>query len=109
MRADIRLRMDWATTRDKLGDSPLDVELQAERASALGRAGRRLERALAALPDPATQAELTLAANAAWEFMVLRELAGLHDWPAVIRLYAIPQSVLGRMGAQQAAPASDAP
>ncbi|MDO5631485.1 MAG: hypothetical protein Q4G22_06575 [Paracoccus sp. (in: a-proteobacteria)] len=104
MRADIRLRMDWATIRDKLGDSPLDVELQAERASALGRAGRRLERALT---DPAADAQLTQAATAAWEFMVLRELAGLHDWPAVIRLYAIPQPVLNRMGARQAPPSSD--
>lgn len=102
MNDSLRLRMDWATTRDKLGNSPLDIELQAERAGALGRAGRRLERTLAALAEHETEARLADAANAAWEFMVIREMAGLHDWSAVIRLYTIPRAVLNRMGAKPA-------
>ena len=31
--------------------------------------------------------------------MVLREMSGLRDWPQVVRLYAIPEAVLRRMGA----------
>ena len=107
MNDSLRLRMDWATTRDRLGASPLDIELQAERASSLGRAGARLERALTALaaagrasPAPGgTTAAPGRPARAAWEFMVIREMAGLHDWSAVIRMYAIPRAVLNRMGA----------
>lgn len=95
MNDSLRLRMDWATTRDRLGSSPLDVELQAERASSLGRAGARLERALAREP-----LDVREAARAAWEFMVVREMAGLHDWGAVVRLYGIPKAVLNRMGAR---------
>ncbi|MDO5704436.1 MAG: hypothetical protein Q4G49_05090 [Paracoccus sp. (in: a-proteobacteria)] len=49
------------------------------------------------LPIPATSA-----AQAAWEFMVMREMAGLRDWQTVTRLYAIPQAVLRRMGAAPA-------
>lgn len=99
MRTDIRLRMDWATTHDKLGASPLDVELQAERASALGSAGRKLERALAAYAADPNDAQRDRAAQAAWEFMVMRELLGLTDWATVVRLYAIPPAVQRRMGA----------
>ena len=104
MRTDIRLRMDWATTRDKVGASPLDIELQAERASSLGRAGHRLERALAAYARAPDVARRDQAAQAAWEFMVMRELAGLRDWSAVVRMYAIPPEVLRRMGARPQKP-----
>lgn len=31
--------------------------------------------------------------------MVQREMAGLRDWPTVVRMYAIPTEVLHGMGA----------
>ena len=95
-------RIEWATALAQGGDEALQHELQAERASALGLAGRRLERALADLardPDTDTEDGLNRAGRIAWEFMVMREMAGLRDWPQVVRIYAIPQKVLHRMGA----------
>ncbi|MBU3032269.1 DUF6665 family protein [Paracoccus marinaquae] len=94
--------IEWATAMAQTGDDILAQELQAERASALGAAGRRLERALAALDaaaDDSRATHLDQAGRIAWEFMVMREMAGLRDWDAVVRLYAIPASVLRRMGA----------
>lgn len=97
-------RIDWASAISQAGNDVLAHELQAERASALGRAGRRLENALSALADapPDQRAMLTnRAGRIAWEFMIQREMAGLRDWPAVVRLYRIPDSALRRMGAAE--------
>lgn len=92
-------RIEWATALAQGGDDALQHELQAERASALGSAGRRLERALANLAQTPGEDQLNEAGRAAWEFMVMREMAGLRDWPQVVRLYGIPQDVQHRMGA----------
>lgn len=109
-------RLDWASALAQAGNDLLAHELQAERASALGRAGRRLERVLAALADalsaeapstdgprndgPRTEADRLTdeAGRIAWEFMVMREMPGLRDWPEVVRLYAIPANVQRRIG-----------
>lgn len=94
-------RLDWASAIAQSGNDVLAHELQAERASALGIAGRRLERALAALaaaPGDQVDACMNEAGRLAWEFMVMREMAGLRDWPVVVRLYAIPKAVQRRMG-----------
>jgi hypothetical protein len=93
----------------------LEYEIAQEKASALGRLGRRLEAALAALsafdaehasqsaraPDRA-EARRALAADAGvalWHFIVQREALGLRDTPRVLRDYGVPAEVHNRMGA----------
>lgn len=79
-----------------------------EMASALGRLGRRLERALADLAahDAAggrrtgTRATLVAeAGDALWHFIVQREACGLRDSRQIQRDYRIPAEVWARMGA----------
>jgi hypothetical protein len=84
----------------------LDHEIAQERASALGRLGRALEAALAALSDydsahaDATRARLVQdASDALWCFIVQREACGLRDPRPVIREYRVPAEVYARMGA----------
>jgi hypothetical protein len=83
----------------------LDYEIAQEQASALGRAGRALEAALAALAahaesdDGAARAKLVQEASyALWCFMVQREAVGLRDPRPVLRDYRVPAEVQNRMG-----------
>jgi hypothetical protein len=80
----------------------LDYELAQEQASTLGRLGRALEAALAALAEfdqtpiepPGTRAELVAAASEAlWCFVVQRECCGLRDPRQVMREYRVPSEV----------------
>jgi hypothetical protein len=85
------------------GAGVLDAEILAEKAAALGRAGRAVEERIAALnragPDtPERETLLTSAAEAVWGFFVQRELCGLKDQQQVIADYAIPGAVLARLG-----------
>jgi hypothetical protein len=94
----------------------LDYEIAREQASALGRLGRALEAALAALDahpadDAAAAAETVSraqfvqeASDALWCFIVQREACGLHDPRPVIRDYRVPVEVQNRMGALVAPP-----
>ena len=92
------LRSGWAT---------LECEIAEERASALGRLGRRLEAVLAALaacPRTATS-ERTIrdslveqAGYALWLFVVQREACGLNDSTHVMQTYGVPREVYARMG-----------
>jgi hypothetical protein len=84
-------------------DAALRHEILEEQASSLGRAGRRLEQALAALRahegehrGPALKA----AAAAAWEFFVQREVIGLRDRTLIVAQYDIPREVMVRLGAR---------
>jgi hypothetical protein len=86
----------------------LDYEIAQEQVSALGRLGRALEAALAALADyerrhqmrDAARAKLVQdASDALWCFMVQREAIGLRDPRPVIRDYLVPTEVYNRMGA----------
>lgn len=86
----------------------LDYEIVQEQASALGRCGRALEAALAALSDydsahterDAVRAQLVQAAShALWCFIVQREACGLRNPRPVIREYRVPAEVHARMGA----------
>jgi hypothetical protein len=86
----------------------LDYEIAQEMASALGRLGRALEAALAALRQHddsrsvfnGTRAELVhQASHALWCFMVQREACGLRDPAPVLRAYGVPREVYARMGA----------
>jgi hypothetical protein len=82
----------------------LDAELAAEKAVNLGRLGRAVETALAALAtsgdaSPEHRETLLLAASAAvWRFFVQREMCGALDQREAITLYRIPPEVLARLG-----------
>jgi len=85
----------------------LDYEIIQEQASALGRLGRALEAALAALSAhetgggsrDAVRARLVReASEALWYFVVQREACGLRDQRAILREYRVPAEVYARMG-----------
>jgi len=109
----------------KLKDNPaalLDHEFAQERATALGRLGRALEAALAALsafdanhPRDGAHGEaeqrrrailVAQASLALWHLVVQREACGLRDMRAVVRDYRVPPDVAARMGALTERPAS---
>jgi hypothetical protein len=86
----------------------LEYEYAQEQAAALGRIGRALERALAALaafeptspPGTPARAELIRqASDALWTYIVQREACGLRDARQVMRDYRVPAEVQARMGA----------
>lgn len=93
-----------ARLKVETGEAVLRYELMEEQAQSLGRAGRKVEAALAALrDDPGGEgrpAALKAAADAVWAFLVQRELMGLRDRNAVIAQYDIPREVLARLGAR---------
>ncbi len=85
----------------------LDYEIAQEQAAALGRLGRALEAALAALrdydrgePKPGTKRDELVqdAGDALWCFIVQREACGLRDPRPVMRDYRVPAEVQNRMG-----------
>ncbi|NNM75301.1 hypothetical protein HJG53_00035 [Sphingomonas sp. ID1715] len=83
--------------------SGFEKELAAEKVSSLGRAGRRLELALARWrePRPEDDAEDLLfnAAEAAHAYMIQRELCGFRDHKSAFAHYQVPAAVIARMGA----------
>ena len=108
----------------KARENVLDYEIVQEQAAALGRLGRALEVALAALsrhdemrreeppreetggghggkPRAAAVREQLLreAGTALWCFVVQREACGLRDQKAIMREYRVPREVQNRMGA----------
>jgi hypothetical protein len=97
------------------GYATLEYEIAQERASALGRLGRRLEAALAALAayPPTATSERTVrdglvkeAGYALWLFVVQREACGLNDSAQVMQTYGVPREVYTRMG-PSASPSAD--
>lgn len=82
--------------------SSLEGEVAAEKAAALGRAGRGLEQAMSALNDADDKADretlLLIAAERAQAYFLQRELNGLRDQGDIIREYGIPREVLVRIG-----------
>ena len=82
--------------------SSLEAEVAAEKAAALGRAGKAIEQALARLDandDPQLREALLLdAAEAVQGYFLQRELNGLRDQRAIIRELNIPRQVLNRIG-----------
>lgn len=84
-------------------DAGLQVELMAEKAASLGRAGRRVEKTLAVLREASAEdrpAALKDAADAVWSLFVQREICGQRDQKPVIAIYDIPKDVLVRLGAR---------
>jgi hypothetical protein len=96
----------------------LAYEIAQEKAANLGRLGRRLEAALAALEDfdrgrPALEGSglaesgerkrlRAQAAQALWYLVVQREACGLSNTPQIMRDYRVPEEVRIRMGLQEA-------
>ena len=82
----------------------LDYELATEKADALGRAGRRVEAALAALAaakeeDAARCDQLAdEAAELVWALFVQREICGFRSQADAVERYQIPREVLIRVG-----------
>ena len=102
----------------RTGVDVLDYEFVQEQASALGRMGRALEDALAALREfdaahphsdapgarEGRHALVAKAGHALWMFVVQREACGLRDSRAVMREYKVPAEVQMRMGLVPAKP-----
>ncbi len=95
-------------TGGRSAESGLDVlgyEIMAEKASALGRAGRQVEICLEKLRahdrgSEGRTAALKDAAEAFYAYFIQRELCGLRRHQDVIRDYGIPNEVLARLGAK---------
>ena len=98
-------------------EGALDYEIVQEQAAALGRLGRALEAALAALSnydrvhaergeDPALASSgasvraglVQDASYTLWCFIIQREACGLRDLRLVVREYGVPAEVQNRMG-----------
>lgn len=100
------LRMPRAYTRqfEKTGvDTALNVEIMEEKAASLGRAGKLVEKTLAALyacdaADPSRPAQVQAAADALYAYLIQRELCGLRDQEAAIRSYNVPTEVVAILG-----------
>ena len=89
--------------RFETGESVLNVEIMAEQAASLGRAGKRVETTLAALrraSDTERPAALKAAADAVWGLFIQRELMGQRNQKPLIEHYGIPKEVLARLGAR---------
>jgi hypothetical protein len=101
------LRPPQASSRKSQADA-LDYEIAQEGAAALGRLGRALEAALAALadcdriqpevPSPARERLVRQAGYALWCFIVQREACGLRDQRLIMRDYRVSREVQNRMG-----------
>jgi hypothetical protein len=89
------------------GYATLEYEIAEERASALGRLGRRLEAALTALaacPRAASSNRnirdglVEEAGYALWLLAVQREACGLNNLDHLIQVYRVPNEVVAHMG-----------
>ena len=102
----LRLPQNLATELNaETGASVLDAEILAEKAAALGRAGRLAERRLCELAAFAGAGQerarlVQSAADAVHGYLVQRELCGLMRHDDVIDHYAIPREVLARVGSR---------
>lgn len=100
-----RLPPSLAARSDAAFDT-LQHEVAAEIAASLGRAGRKVESAMAALrADPGSDAEaraalVRAAADAVFGYVVQRELCGLADHDAALDLFGVTGEVKARIGAR---------
>jgi hypothetical protein len=96
-------RFSAAPTGELLFDA-FQHEIAGEKAASLGRAGTRVEDALAALAAcsrdaPGRPAMVKAAAAAVHAYFIQREICGMRRHGDAIREYAIPAEVLARLGA----------
>ncbi len=109
-------RPRWSSTNPP--ESALDYEIAQEQAATLGRLGRALEAALAALStydsahdqraqtaaarvscaSPPRQQLVQDAGYALWCFVIQREACGLRDQRLIVHEYGITAEVQNRMG-----------
>ncbi len=85
------------------GEAVLRYELLEEQAMSLGRAGRKVEQALAALAahdGAGRDTVLKATCDAVWSFLVQREVLGFRDRAAIVAQYDIPREVMARLGAR---------
>lgn len=85
-----------------IGALALEIELLGEEAAALGRAGRRVAEAIAALEaaGPETREPcLKEAAEAVHHYFILRETVGFRRHDDAVAVYRIPPAVIARLGA----------
>jgi hypothetical protein len=89
------------------GYATLEYEIAEEKASALGRLGRRLDAALTALAAcPRTAGSnrkirdslVEQAGYALWLLAVQREACGLNNLVHLLQVYRVPNEVVARMG-----------
>ena len=90
--------------REQTRNDVLGMEIMAEMASSLGRAGEDADKALRRLEslqrdDPLRTEALKSAARAVYAYFIQRELCGLRRHQDAIRDYRIPDEVLVRLGA----------
>jgi hypothetical protein len=99
----------YAVARSEGAHQAVTLEIAQEKAASLGRAGRRLDDALAALqrldgsgparpPSAEREDALTEAAEALFFFVVQREACGLRDTAELLRELGVPMEVQLRMG-----------
>ena len=91
-------------SRRATGASALHHAFAGESAASLGRLGRAVERAIARLrvsPESTREDGEYACAEAVWLYFVQREACGLTRHDAVIESYAIPASVLAKVGARR--------
>lgn len=102
-----RREVDGVSGRADFQHASTEREIAAEKAASLGRAGRRLERALRALAEhdsgspaePSGREELVEeAGEALFFYLVQREACGLRDSASVLAELAVPAEVQWRMG-----------
>lgn len=88
----------------------LELEVAEEKAGALGRSGRRLERALERFRDHETNGTRADAKRERllWDlverveaFVVQREACGLRDSRQVLKYYGVPREAIARIGARR--------
>jgi hypothetical protein len=82
----------------------IEKELQAERASALGEAGRKLEKMLAAFEAVETEETIDELATAVWHYIIVRESVSMFDHEAALAIYGVPNRVMARVGVMKRDP-----
>ena len=80
------------------GMTVIEKELEGERASALGEAGKRLENALLALGDSSDDELVHEAATAVWYYMIVRESLRMFDHKQALTIYGVPDRVMAKIG-----------
>jgi hypothetical protein len=80
------------------GLTVIEKELEGERASSLGEAGKRLETALAALGESADDDLIFDAAHAVWCYLIVRESLRMFDHKQALKVYGVPDRVMAKVG-----------
>ena len=87
-------------SKQPTGAEVLEAEMMVEQAYALGLVGKRLQKALEDYAKSNGDPRRTqIAANAAHDFFIQREMIGFTNHDYVIEFYKIPPAVLARVGA----------